>query len=220
MTIKDSIGTALTAIVANKLRSVLTTLGVMIGVASVIAMIGIAEGTKRQSLARLEALGSNLIVVFPNWGMRGARQGDAEAQSLKMKDVAMIRQAVPTATAVTGEVRTRVQVKYGRAEHPRHPQHQAQRGQVLHSGRERRRGQSLRPRLRHLRPAVRWRQRDRRDDPAEQSRLHGLRSGNVQGRRRRRPDEHGRHGLGAHPDRVDEDSAERLPELDLSAGGE
>jgi putative ABC transport system permease protein len=114
MTLRDSIASALAAITANKLRSSLTTLGVMIGVASVIAMIGIAEGTKKQSLERLEALGSNLIVVFPNWGMGGRNTGAPdEAQTLKLEDVETIRRSVPTASHVSGEVRTRVQVKYG-----------------------------------------------------------------------------------------------------------
>lgn len=111
MTLRDSFHAALAAIIANKLRSTLTTLGVVIGVASVIAMIGIAEGTKRQSLSRLEAMGSNLIVVFPQWG-RG-RDSDNEAQSLKLRDVEFIRANVPTATAVSGEVRIRAQVKFG-----------------------------------------------------------------------------------------------------------
>lgn len=110
MTFRDSFEAAVSAIIANKLRSSLTTLGVVIGVGSVIAMIGIAEGTKRQSLSRLEAMGSNLIVVFPQWG-QGQRSSDNEAQSLKLRDVEAIRAAVPTASAVTGEVRMRVQVK-------------------------------------------------------------------------------------------------------------
>ncbi|MCH8274438.1 MAG: ABC transporter permease [Armatimonadetes bacterium] len=113
MTIFDSIRSALTAITANKLRSALTTLGVIIGVGSVIAMIGIAEGTKKQALDQLDALGSNLIVVFPNWGRHGMRSGGDEPETLKPEDVELIRRSVPTASDVSGEVRTRVQVKYG-----------------------------------------------------------------------------------------------------------
>ncbi len=113
MRLSDSIRTALSAITANKLRSSLTTLGVVIGVASVIAMIGIAEGTKKQALDQLQALGSNLIVVFPNWGRSSQRTGGDEAETLKPEDVELIRRAVPTAAHVSGEVRTRVSVKYG-----------------------------------------------------------------------------------------------------------
>ncbi len=113
MNFLDTLRTALSAITANKLRSSLTTLGVVIGVASVIAMIGIAEGTRRQALDQLEALGSNLIVVFPNWGRSGQRTGGDEAETLRMEDVDLIRRSVPTAVNVSGEVRTRVSVKYG-----------------------------------------------------------------------------------------------------------
>lgn len=112
MTLRDSLASALTALAANKLRSVLTTLGVIIGVASVIAMVGIAEGTKRQSLERLQALGSNLISVFPQRNMGGQAQTADAAQSLKIEDVEDIRRNVPTAKHVTGEVRLRVQVKF------------------------------------------------------------------------------------------------------------
>jgi putative ABC transport system permease protein len=84
---------------------------VIIGVASVIAMVGIAEGTKKQSLERLEALGSNLISVFPQ--RRRDVAAGSEAQTLKLEDVDLIRRAVPTASAVTGEVRSGVTVKYG-----------------------------------------------------------------------------------------------------------
>jgi putative ABC transport system permease protein len=111
MTILDSLASAASSLAANKLRSVLTTLGVIIGVASVIAMVGIAEGTKKQSLERLEALGSNLISVFPQ--RRRDVAAGSEAQTLKLEDVDLIRRAVPTASAVTGEVRSGVTVKYG-----------------------------------------------------------------------------------------------------------
>jgi putative ABC transport system permease protein len=111
MTIFDSIASAASSLTANKLRSILTTLGVIIGVASVIALVGIAEGTKKQSLERLEALGSNLISVFPQ--RRRDVAAGSEAQTLKLEDVDLIRRAVPTASAVTGEVRSGVTVKYG-----------------------------------------------------------------------------------------------------------
>jgi putative ABC transport system permease protein len=112
LTLRDSVAGALAALAANKMRSILTTLGVIIGVASVIAMIGIAEGTKRQSLERLEALGSNLISVFPQRMFGGVSQGSDSAQTLKMEDVEDIRRSVPTVSAVTGEVRMRVSVKF------------------------------------------------------------------------------------------------------------
>lgn len=113
MNLGDGFQSALNALVSNKLRSFLTTLGVMIGVASVITMIGIAEGSKRQALERLELLGSNMIVVFPQRSFGGQRQAMDEAQTLKMEDVELIRRSVPTISHITGEVRSRVIVKFG-----------------------------------------------------------------------------------------------------------
>jgi len=111
MTILDSLASAASSITSNKLRSILTTLGVIIGVASVIAMVGIAEGTKKQSLERLEALGSNLISVMPQrrWNVAPGET----PRTLQMEDVELIRRSVPTVRAVTGEVREGVTVKYG-----------------------------------------------------------------------------------------------------------
>ncbi|MDQ2987162.1 MAG: ABC transporter permease, partial [Armatimonadota bacterium] len=111
MTLLDSLASAASSLASNKLRSILTTLGVIIGVASVISMVGIAEGTKKQSLEQLEAMGSNLISVMPNrrWNVAPG----ATPQTLQMEDVDLIRRSVPTVSAVTGEVRSGVGVKYG-----------------------------------------------------------------------------------------------------------
>jgi putative ABC transport system permease protein len=113
MTFADSIHSALMAIVANKLRSALTMLGVIIGVGSVIAMIGIAEGTRQQSLEKLDALGRNLILVFPQHRHDATGPVNADAETLKMSDVDLIRRSVPTVSYASGEVRQRVLVKYG-----------------------------------------------------------------------------------------------------------
>lgn len=111
MTLLDSLASAASSLTSNKLRSILTTLGVIIGVASVISMVGIAEGTKKQSLEQLEAMGSNLISVMPNrrWNVAPG----ATPQTLQMEDVDLIRRSLPTVSAVTGEVRSGVGVKYG-----------------------------------------------------------------------------------------------------------
>ncbi len=118
MTIRDGVKAAVSAISSNKLRSILTTLGVMIGVGSVITMIGIAEGARKQALERLEALGSNLISVFPTRNVGGQRQAADDAQTLKLTDVELIRKAVPTASHVSGEVRTRALIKFGSKNEP------------------------------------------------------------------------------------------------------
>jgi ABC-type antimicrobial peptide transport system permease subunit len=91
-------------------------LGVVIGVGSVIAMIGIGEGTKKKSLSELEVMGSNRITIMPNWGRGGGRDANA-ASTLRPEDVDRIRRFVPAAKYVTGVVSSRFSgqstVKFG-----------------------------------------------------------------------------------------------------------
>jgi putative ABC transport system permease protein len=114
MNIRDSIVSALSAILSNKMRSLLTMLGVVIGVGSVIAMIGIGEGTKQKSLESIEKMGTNVLMVMPNWrrgGVSGGAGGDVP--TLKDADVEAIRRGVPQlVSAVTGVVDGRAAVKY------------------------------------------------------------------------------------------------------------
>ena len=70
MNFKESFLTAFAALVANKLRALLTMLGIIIGVAAVITMIAIGEGSQRAVTERIQALGSNLLFVSP-----GAQRG-------------------------------------------------------------------------------------------------------------------------------------------------
>lgn len=112
MTLTDSFGSAVRAIGSNKLRSALTMLGVVIGVGSVIAMIGIGEGTKRKSLENIEQMGTNMITVMPDWRRGGMSLGQGSA-SLKSDDVEMIKVSVPTVDKISGAVRSQETVKIG-----------------------------------------------------------------------------------------------------------
>src|ERR1041384_7744220 len=85
MTLTDSFNSALVAIAANKLRSALTMLGVVIGVGSVIAMIGIGEGTKKKSVENIQAMGTNMLTVFPNW-RRGGSASSSDTPTLYPED--------------------------------------------------------------------------------------------------------------------------------------
>lgn len=108
MQLGDSFESAVRAIVANKVRSVLTMLGVVIGVGSVIAMVGIGEGTKQKSIEQLEIMGSNMITVMPQRGQLGGNQ------PLRQVDVDRIRQRVPTIRHITGATMQRGNTaKYG-----------------------------------------------------------------------------------------------------------
>ncbi len=116
MNLGDSFDSALRSIGSNKLRSLLTMLGVVIGVGSVIAMIGIGEGTKKKSLAQLEVMGSNRITVMPNWG-RGHGMSVGDASTLRPADVDRLRAQVPAIKYITGVVSSRFSgqstVKFG-----------------------------------------------------------------------------------------------------------
>lgn len=112
MRMGDSLQSAIRAILANKLRSALTMLGVVIGVGSVIAMIGIGQGTKQKSLENLEAMGTNVLTVF-DW-----RRNADPGSKLDIRDVDALRSQVPTITGITGCVAERgTTVKYGSNNH-------------------------------------------------------------------------------------------------------
>ncbi len=112
MNIFDSVRTALRAILANKLRSALTMLGVVIGVGSVIAMIGIGEGTKKKSIENIQIMGTNMLTVMPNW-RRGSVVGAAnDTPTLKDDDVVDLKRQVPLIDIVTGTVGARSMAKF------------------------------------------------------------------------------------------------------------
>jgi putative ABC transport system permease protein len=112
MTLGDSFASALRAIIANKLRSFLTMLGVVIGVGSVIAMIGIGEGTKRKSLENIEMMGSNMLTIMPNWRRGGMTLG-ADNAALRQEDVDALIREVPTINLISGAVRSSDTLKVG-----------------------------------------------------------------------------------------------------------
>ncbi len=94
------------ALMRNKLRSFLTALGIIIGVAAVIAMMAIGEGAKQLIAAQFTAMGANLIIVMPgssNTG--GARGGAGTASSLTWDDLKAIQSQVPTVLAAAPMLR-------------------------------------------------------------------------------------------------------------------
>ncbi|ACB76922.1 ABC transporter permease [Opitutus terrae] len=111
MRFRSIIIVALRALRRNKLRSMLTALGIIIGVAAVIAMVSIGNGAKAQVEAQVASLGQNVITVFSGsftgGGMRG---GWGSAPTLTVEDALAIGNEVPGAIAVSPEVRDRNQV--------------------------------------------------------------------------------------------------------------
>ena len=105
MKLYDSFRSALQSLVVNKLRSALTMLGVIIGVASVIAMVAVGNGASAQVQNTILSLGSNLITVTPgNLTEAGLRGAGAQSQNLTFEDMRSIQtQLGPTIAAVHAE---------------------------------------------------------------------------------------------------------------------
>jgi len=90
MDLVEFIKLAFFAITRNKTRAFLTMLGIIIGVGSVIAMIGIGEGSKRASIAIVQNMGSNMLTIFASWGRGQGPQAMGSAETLREDDAAMI----------------------------------------------------------------------------------------------------------------------------------
>jgi putative ABC transport system permease protein len=105
MKLYDSFRSALQSLVVNKLRSALTMLGVIIGVASVIAMVAVGNGASQQVQSTILALGSNLITVTPgNLTEASLRGAGAQSQNLTTDDMRSIQtQLGPTIAAIHAE---------------------------------------------------------------------------------------------------------------------
>ena len=105
---------ALKAISANKLRSFLTALGIIIGVASVITMLAIGQGSKRSIRKQISEMGSNMIMIHPGADMRGGVRLDPdEMQTLKIEDYEGIRDEARYLSAVSPTVNSSGQFIYG-----------------------------------------------------------------------------------------------------------
>jgi len=114
MRVGSTFNIAFRALRRNKLRSVLTALGIIIGVAAVIAMVGIGNGAKAQVEAQIASLGQNIILVFSgSTTSSGIRTGWGGAGTLKIEDAEAIRREVSGVTAVSEEVVSTTQVAAG-----------------------------------------------------------------------------------------------------------
>lgn len=110
---------AINALKRNKMRSFLTMLGIIIGVASVITMLAIGQGSKKSIQDQIASMGSNMLFVMPgNMRMGGVQQGSSSSQRLTVKDVAAIMAECDAVVAVSPEVRSSGQAVYGNANWP------------------------------------------------------------------------------------------------------
>ncbi len=105
---------AVRALRRNTLRTLLTMLGIIIGVGAVIAMVSIGNGARAEVEARIAALGQNVILVLSGNVRRGGfSMGFGSAGTLTKEDYMAIRQEIPGVTGASPEVRTSAQIAYG-----------------------------------------------------------------------------------------------------------
>ena len=110
---------AIKAIFANKTRSFLTALGIIIGIASVITMLAVGQGTKMSIQANIAEMGSNMIMIGPGADRRGGVRQDASSmETLKMTDYESIRDECTYIKAISPMVNKSGQFIYGNENTP------------------------------------------------------------------------------------------------------
>jgi putative ABC transport system permease protein len=116
VSISEYLKTAIIALRLNVLRSVLTTLGIIIGVASVIVMSAIGSGASKQIEDQISSLGTNQLTIFPGSANVGGRQGGfGSAPPLTEKDLRAVRDGVTGVMAASGNLNGNANVVIGNA---------------------------------------------------------------------------------------------------------
>ncbi|MGA9379033.1 MAG: ABC transporter permease, partial [Phormidium sp.] len=110
MDIVESVKMATTTLVANKLRSTLTMLGIIIGNASVIAMVGIGQGAQKLASEQFESLGPNVLFIIP--GNQNAQRNRDLPKTLVLDDAKAIASQVPSVSEVAPQIQSRLPVVY------------------------------------------------------------------------------------------------------------
>ena len=119
MNVSNLFKIALRALANNKLRAFLTMLGIIIGVASVITMIAIGQGSKKSIQAQISEMGSNMIMIHPGGEMRGGVRRDAsEMQTLKLENYETLRSECTYLSAISPNVSASGQLIHGSENYP------------------------------------------------------------------------------------------------------
>lgn len=119
MNYTNTIKISVNALKRNKFRAFLTMLGIIIGVASVIVMLAIGEGSKKSIANQMSSMGTNLIMVMPASQQRGGvAMGNSNAQSMTLNDIVAIEKECPALSAVSPEVRSSGQAVVGNSNWP------------------------------------------------------------------------------------------------------
>ena len=113
MSIAEAFRIAFSGLTANKLRSFLTMLGIIIGVSSVIIMVALGQGVANATQESIRKMGTNVLSVYPASQMRGGiSQGLGSQQTMKMEDVEFIRKLAPSVKIIIPEYRGSGTVKF------------------------------------------------------------------------------------------------------------
>jgi putative ABC transport system permease protein len=111
MKLHEALRSAGEALAAHKLRSALTMLGIVIGVAAVIAMVAVGGGAREQVVAQIRSLGANLLIVLPgNITIGGVRLGSGAQNSLTDEDAVAIAREIPSVQTSASTVRVQAQI--------------------------------------------------------------------------------------------------------------
>jgi putative ABC transport system permease protein len=109
--LRNLIKTAFRSIFKNRMRSLLTSLGIIIGVAAVVVMVAIGQGAQTQIRGQITSLGTDLLIIFPGTSrFGGVSRGAGSAQQFTMADVDRLRKQATLLRAVTPIIRVEAQV--------------------------------------------------------------------------------------------------------------
>jgi macrolide transport system ATP-binding/permease protein len=109
----ENVRSAMRSLWQNRMRAVLTALGILIGVGAVIAMVSVGQGSTASIQDRIQGLGSNLLTIMAGSTTSGGiRQGFGSATTLTYEDADAIREKIAGITGVAPEMESRVQARY------------------------------------------------------------------------------------------------------------
>ena len=118
MNIGNLIKVAISSLFRNKMRTALTMLGIVIGIASVIAMVSIGQASTQSVKSELSSMGSNMIMIMPARQQRGGiDMGMSSSKSLDNKDLESLKKNTRYVAAVSPNVSTNKQLIYGNNNH-------------------------------------------------------------------------------------------------------
>ena len=114
MLFKESIAIAFTSLLSNKMRTILTMLGIIIGVGAVIVMVSIGMGVRQNITNSIASLGSNMLIVTPGSANKGGvRSAAGSSKKLKLDDAEAIKKKIKNIDYVSPTVNSSYQIVYG-----------------------------------------------------------------------------------------------------------